>query len=137
MHRILIALAFVLVALPAWAQGNDQYMTQCLGDDDDLAIAGCTALIQSGQESVDNLADIYYDRGISYRHKGLNDQAIADYNQAIALRPNSAKAYNNRGYAYELKGLRDQSIGDYRTALRLDPNLQEARDNLSRLGVSP
>jgi tetratricopeptide (TPR) repeat protein len=141
MLRILIGLVVGLVALPAWAQTRDENVARCTAAADpatvDLKIGACTALLQSGQETAINIPIIYYDRGNGYRNKGLYDQAIADYTQAIALKPDKANAYYNRGGAYEEKGQRDQAIADYRMALKLAPNYQLPLDALKRLGVTP
>lgn len=136
MRKLLIGLAMALIALPAWAQTRDENLAQCAGGDPDASISGCTALLQSGQESA-LLSSIYTDRGLAYAKKGLYDQAIGDLNQAIALVPTNAYAYNDRATAYIREGRRDQAIADYRQALVLDPTLQAARDTLAQLGVSP
>ena len=39
----------------------------------------------------------YYNRGFAYEEKGEHDQAIADYTEAIRLKPDYAEAYYNRG----------------------------------------
>ena len=140
MHRILIGLALMLAALPAWAQ-TPQQRDWCFNTDatDDQTVEGCNAVIQSGNFTGNNLAAAYFNRGLSYRHKNLLDSAISDYTQALAITPNDSDVYNNRGFAYEKKGQRDQAIADYRMAvkLRTDPNDTTALDNLKRLGVSP
>jgi len=137
MRRILIGLALALAALPASAQTRDELWEHCEDDNPDLSIGGCTALIQSGQETTENLANAFYNRGLAYRQNGLYDQAISDYTQALRLTPNDPGTYNNRGFAYEKKGERDMAIADYRAALRIDPNRQSALGNLQRLGVAP
>jgi tetratricopeptide (TPR) repeat protein len=46
----------------------------------------------------------YNNRGNAKRKLGKYQEAIADYNQAIKLKPDYADAYNNRGSAkYDLK----------------------------------
>jgi lipoprotein NlpI len=138
MRRILIGLVVAFIALPASAQTRDQNVARCNdGSDPDASIAGCTALIQSGQETSAVLAAAYYNRGNSYDGKGLHDQAIADFTQAIAIKPDFSPAYYNRGAAYETKGLRDLAIADYRATLKLDPNQALAADGLKRLGATP
>jgi tetratricopeptide (TPR) repeat protein len=133
MRRILIGLALVLVALPAWAQTRDENVARCTAAADptnvDLKIGACTALLQSGQESAVNIPIIYYDRGNGYRIKGLNDQAIADYTEAITLRPDYINAYDNRGVVYQAKGLYDQAIADYTQAIALKPDKANAYYN--------
>lgn len=42
----------------------------------------------------------YYNRGLEYGKKGQYDQAIKEFNQAIALDPNYGKAYVARGIAH-------------------------------------
>ena len=61
--------------------------------------------------------------------KGDNDRAIADYDQAIRLKPDDAVAYNNRGAAWYGKGDYARAIGDYDRALQIDPNVKNAAAN--------
>ena len=53
------------------------------------------------------------------RIKGDFDSAIAEYTEAIRLRPNLAWAYYNRGLAYEGKGELDRAKLDFDQAERL------------------
>jgi tetratricopeptide (TPR) repeat protein len=91
------------------------------GASDDLAISGCTVVIQSGRATGPNLAIFFSNRGTWYGHKGQNDRALQDYNQAIRLKPDYADAYFNRGYTYFLKGQIDRAIQDYDQAIRINP----------------
>jgi tetratricopeptide (TPR) repeat protein len=63
------------------------------------------------------------------------DEAIADYNEAIRLRPQYAKTYFNRGSAYRKKGQNEQAIADYQKALELSPDLENVKAKLLELGV--
>jgi tetratricopeptide (TPR) repeat protein len=111
----------------ATAQTPDR--RQCGAPDPDVSIRGCTAMIQSGHESRQNLAIAFYNRGNSYRSKGQPDRAIEDYDQAIRLNPNLALAFNNRGLVYGGKRQLDSAIADYNEAIRLDPNFAFAYNN--------
>ena len=71
----------------------------------------------------------YSDRGSAYINVGEYDDAIADYDRAIALDPNYAAAYNNRGVARAHKGDYDSAIADYDRTIALDPNYAAAYDN--------
>jgi tetratricopeptide (TPR) repeat protein len=146
MRKILIGLALVLVALPAWAQGRQDNWRRCADKNPDLSIDGCTAVIQStGQETDEGFAVAYFKRGDAYYNKGLYDQSIADETQAIALKPDLTDAYGHRGLAYEKKGLPDMAIPDYRTALKLAAGhptrdvfvADIAKKGLQRLGATP
>ena len=120
-RKILLALGLLLAALPAFAQTSAADFAKCASADPDTQIGACTAIIQSGQDTGTNLAIDYYDRGIGYAAKGVADQAIADYSEAISLNPAFALAYLNRGMCYDAKGLRDQAIADYTSAIRSSP----------------
>jgi len=65
---------------------------------------------------------VYRGQAFMYRNKGDNDRAIADFNEAIRLKPNDASAYNNRGLAYAAKGDDDHATADFNEAARLKPN---------------
>ncbi len=94
-----------------------------------LAIQHCTNAINSGGLSDDELGIAFYNRGVAYGRKGLYDEAIRDYGQAIRLDPDYAEAFNSRGVAYDRKGLYDEAIRDYGEAIRLDPDYAEAFNN--------
>jgi tetratricopeptide (TPR) repeat protein len=58
-------------------------------------------------------------------------EAIADYREAIRLKPDFAKAHTNLGNALaEVPGRLDDAIAEQDEALRLEPNYAEAHNNL-------
>jgi tetratricopeptide (TPR) repeat protein len=131
MHRKWV-LPFVLAHIAGFtgmaaAQTLDQQ--RCAASDPDLSIRGCTAVIQSGQETQENLAVAFYHRGLAYDDKGQYDRAIEDYDQAIRLNSNYAQAFKNRGTDYNDKGQYDRAIKDLDQAIRLDPNYAVAFNN--------
>jgi len=72
---------------------------------------------------------VYFYRGTSYVLKSDNKSAIADYNQALKLKPDFALAYNNRGGAYNSQGNYIQAIADCNQALKLRPDFALAYSN--------
>jgi tetratricopeptide (TPR) repeat protein len=132
MRRIWIALGVSLIALPALAQTNVQ---KCVSEDPDVAIAGCTALIQEGQLDTAHLVGVSVIRGNAYSDKEMYDQAIADYSKALSLKPDPV-AYGDRGLVYAKQGNAPFALADFRAALAIDPTDQVALDGLKRLGVS-
>ncbi len=91
------------------------------GEDRDLSIKGCTEFITKGDQTKQNLAVAYHNRGNGYGLKGEFDRAIADYTKAIELDPKYAHAYYGRGVAYGLKGEFDRAIADYTKAIEINP----------------
>ncbi len=95
----------------------------------DEAIAACTRAIDSGKYKGNDLATIYFNRGLEWQNKGERDSAIADYTQTIKLDPKNAPAYNNRGNARKDKGDLDGAIADYNQAIQIDPKYTFAYNN--------
>ena len=85
----------ILLAGPAGAQSRNQNWALCEAGDPNRGITACTALIESGSETISNLAIAHSNRGITYSDKGEFDQAIADYERALQLKPNLTSALNS------------------------------------------
>lgn len=109
----------------SWAQcehrPTDQFDYQL-----DKVIEGCTALIDSGQESQDDLAIAYNNRANAHRANFEPKQAFADYGEAIRRRPNLAEAYYGRGVSNDDKETTDLTIADESAAIRLKPDFAKA-----------
>ena len=118
MKRSLV-LAIALAVCPAGAWADD--VADCNSGKADLAISGCSKLIDSKGLTKKDRAAAYYSRGIAYQLKGDLEAAIADYAKAIALNPKDALAYNNRAVANVQKGDLDAAIADYNKAIALNP----------------
>ena len=64
--------------------------------------------------------------------QGRIEDAIANYLEALSLKPELAEAHNNLGDALARQGKFDEAIGRFSMALALDPDLAQAHDNLGR-----
>jgi len=115
--------------IPAWAQTLQQNEERCGDSNPDLAIGNCTAVIQSGQVSDASLAMAFNNRGVAYGKNSKYDLAIADYNEAIRLKPDLAMAFNNRGAAQDSLGKLDFALADYNQAISLKPDYFDAFNN--------
>jgi len=124
-HLLAFIPAFAwLLAGTAQAQPRDKNWAQCTGDidDDNLIIAGCTAIIQSRSEPDANRAIAFRNRCMAINNTGNHDRAIQDCDQAISLSPGNLEAYLSRGHALFNKGDYDRAILDYGQAITLGSN---------------
>jgi tetratricopeptide (TPR) repeat protein len=96
------------------------------GASPDRRIAGCTALIESGDESAADLLSDYVNRGNAHADRQDFDQAIADYGEALGRNPTHAVVYYDRGNAWRMKGDYDKAIADYDRAIVLAPRYEDA-----------
>ncbi|MGP8198175.1 MAG: tetratricopeptide repeat protein [Limisphaerales bacterium] len=68
--------------------------------------------------------------GKAFEQMGRVDDAIAEYQKALRIRPDYADAQNNLGNALHLKGRLDEAISHYQEALVVKPDDAEAHNNL-------
>lgn len=62
------------------------------------------------------MAEAYGNRGNAKQKLGRDEAAVADYDEAIRLRPDSAAAYYNRGNVKAVLGQREAARQDFTTA---------------------
>jgi len=63
----------------------------------------------------------HYNAGLDLEVQGRFEEAISEYDEAIAADPGNAQAYNNRGGLYGRLGDLRLAIEDFDEAIRLDP----------------
>lgn len=68
----------------------------------------------------------YLTRGSVYWTQGRHDDAIKDYDKAIALSPRGVKAYIGRGNAHSDLHQYEKALDDYDQAIRLNPRAADA-----------
>ena len=107
--------ALVHAPLPAHAQYAE---CTAAGKTADERIKTCTIAIAA--ETGTRAALAYNFRGVAWHDKYDLDRAIADFDQAVRLNPNSSSAVNNRGIAWQAKGDLDRAIADHTRAIALD-----------------
>lgn len=136
MRRIAITLFGLLQVLAVGCKAQDSQLViddqQCeanVSSNPDQALPHCTALIESGKLSPEDLPKAFILRGYAYRTKGDYNHAILDFDKAIQLKPDLANAFNNRGLAYDYKGDYDHAIKDFDQAIQLQPDYSDAFNN--------
>ena len=128
--ELLVSVCFGTLVAFGPAFGASQWdRLDCAGADPDRKMAACTRVLNDSGESQSNRAAAYTYRGMAWRDKGDFDRAIADFDEAIRLDPNSALAYAHRGTAWQNKGDYKRVIADLTEAISLDPTLAPAYVN--------
>jgi tetratricopeptide (TPR) repeat protein len=69
-------------------------------------------------------------RGATYREQQKFQEALADFTEALKIKPNDADTYERRAYVYMQVKEYDKALADYTASLKADP--KEARVYLLR-----
>lgn len=94
-------------------------------------LSGLTNLLHH-PAAVNNLAFLYYHRGLLYAEKNDTASAIRDWQHATDIQPN-IPAWYQLGRYYEKKGHQDLAIAAYRKMLEYHPDDQPSLEALKRL----
>ncbi len=71
----------------------------------------------------------YLNRGAALKALGRLDAALASYDAALRIKPDSADVHYNRGTALHDLGRLDDALASYDAALRINPDIVEAHCN--------
>jgi tetratricopeptide (TPR) repeat protein len=99
-------------------------------------VEACTRAISSGANSGQDLAYVYWARGMNYDVGGDYEHAIADFNQAISLGLADGYHYFERGLLLEKMGRHEDAIADFRKCSAIAAE-RVCADILKRLGATP
>lgn len=105
------------------AVSRDENWKRCKGHDADMMIAGCTALVQSAQDTPTDLAVAHKNRANAYQAKQLYDLAVSDYEEAIKLDPKLVDAIASRGILLTAAGRYADAIPDFTRVIEMDPKI--------------
>ena len=133
--RIFGLVALLAACFPQAAKAYDS--ADCRSSNPDLAITVCSAIIDAGKETKENIAVAYRLRAIAYGKKGDFERAIKDFDKLVDLYPKNANSYFRRAFAHEQSGNTKLAAADYRKVLSIRPSDQEAIQALERLKGTP
>jgi len=108
-------------------------MIDCLSDNNERRIAGCSSLIDTPGLPEGQRTLAYGMRALAYSLLGMFEKAIADYDVALALKPESPLALNNRAWAYYKLGRAQEGAADVDRALALSPASPYALDTRAHI----
>jgi tetratricopeptide (TPR) repeat protein len=131
--RFWLAAAILALPVQTLADPRDEARQLCTRGAPAAKIAGCTAVIASGQESPANLAIAYANRASAYDAQGRDTQAVADATQAIALNPLYADGYNERAWAEHGLGRDAAGLPDADKAVSLAPGDAESLETRAEI----
>jgi len=81
-------------------------------------------------------SEAVYERGLVFSLMGRRQEAIADFERVLELKPLDSRAANNLGCLYFETGDRAEAERSFRNAVRMDPGNWEAHKNLADLLLS-
>jgi len=87
------------------------------------------ALIDEDHQTLDRRADLYFEQGLLFDTAGRYEEAIAAYDQALAIKPDTHEAFYNKGNALGSLGRYEEAIAAYDQALAIKPDDHAAFNN--------
>jgi len=69
--------------------------------------------------------------GLLYKERGMLDEAVKEYEEALRINPNTIQPLINLGNVYYAKGWNDKAIEIYFRALKISPNNADVFNNLA------
>jgi tetratricopeptide (TPR) repeat protein len=126
-------LALCTLGLALCGPARAETTLECFGENRELWIPGCTALIESHALEPSQLSSAYAMRALGYSLKGEYERAIKDYDAAIKIVPDFAVALNNRAWAYFRSGRGSQGLADVEKSLRLNPLSEHTWDTRAHI----
>jgi tetratricopeptide (TPR) repeat protein len=116
-----IGLACLVVSAAASGAIADTLADCSQGRNSDVRLRACSDIIAAPAYGPNEKALAYRNRGNARADAGASAQAVADFNEAIRLRPNDASGYAGRARAQLALRNVAAAIDDYDAALRLAP----------------
>jgi tetratricopeptide (TPR) repeat protein len=127
-----MAAVLALGTAAALATVNDPTL-DCLSDDNERRISGCSAMIDTPGLPEDQRSLAYGMRALAYSLLSMFDKALADYDEALKIKPDFPLALNNRAWAYYKLGRPGDGAVDVEKALQLSPGSPYALDTRAHI----
>jgi tetratricopeptide (TPR) repeat protein len=113
-------------ATPPQLAQSAEALSACSGTDASRAIQGCSVLLASGNLRGRDVAGAYWRRGWAYYSSKQYEQAMGDYDRAIALEPRVPEFYNDRGVLWMELQNTERAMQDFDQAILIKPDYGRA-----------
>jgi len=123
--RWALLLTLLLSTAPAWGQ-DDLDRRDCQSANADVAIKGCTRLLESGRLDASARRAALMQRAYKYGENDEFRRAIRDYDAAIAIDARQASAFYFRGAMHLRLKQHRRAIDDFSKAVALEPEFDLA-----------
>ena len=131
--RTFAAAAVILGFLGAAALAAVDPMLDCLSEDNQRRISGCSTLIDTPGLPQEQRSLAHGMRALAYSLLGLFDKALQDYDEALKINPDYPLALNNRAWSYYKLGRPRDGIADVEKALQISPASPYALDTRAHI----
>jgi tetratricopeptide (TPR) repeat protein len=98
-----------------------------------LSLATCASSQKKLQAAKEKDPQYQYSMGAFYLNNNNLDEAIKQFNKALALDPKHFQSLNALGLAYSMKGNLQQAEKSFLKCLEISPSFMEARNNLGMI----
>ena len=112
-------LLVMALALPAAAQREAQCFDHRASSQQ--KIEGCSAVIAAGSETADKRWQAYLNRAAAWSMSGDHKRAVADYGEALKLKPGDPAVLMGRCHEQAIVGDLQAALADCTESLRLQP----------------
>jgi tetratricopeptide (TPR) repeat protein len=123
----------VLILSAGFRPASADKVTDCLSNNLEQRIRGCSEIIADATAPPQDLSRAYSMRALAYSLQQKFDLAMADYDMAIKLDPNSSVAHNNRAWTLWRSGDIQKGLADAERSLALEPNSPHALDTRAHI----
>jgi tetratricopeptide (TPR) repeat protein len=138
MRQCMAVLVAAVILMSAMAAGRGAVAApleghECYSKDVMRRIEGCAALLKLPHLAPSVRAQAYALRALGLSLIGRYDEAVANYDQSLAINPNHAVTLNNRAWALFKMGRVDQAVPDVEKSIRRDNSSPHAFDTRAHL----
>lgn len=118
------------------SQSVAQSPTDCFSEDTGRRFSGCTSIIDNPASEPELRSQAFATRALTFLQRQLHQQAIDDFDQALAINPDFAVALNNRAWTLFKWGRGGDGLANVERSLQLDAGSAHTWDTRAHIRQS-